>query len=139
VVGIQPEPALCLACARNGIPVFDYQHGVINSQHPSYNENWVQSKHKDELPTGIFCWDEPTAKYLREWCSRAGIKVFTAGQPWVDRFLKQKAPIDKDMPFIQSCVDAPTLRNEKRKVLVTLQWGLDRFYEIGRASCRERV
>ncbi|MHC8396059.1 hypothetical protein ACYZT8_20825 [Pseudomonas sp. LB3P93] len=126
VIGIQPEPALCRACRIMAIPVYDYQHGVIDKNDLWYGELLAKSAAPGDLPHGFLCWDQASAKVLRAWAPDKGATVTVVGHPWFQRFSNAQA----EDPFVETArQDHPRIfRDDKPVILVALQWGLHIHY-----------
>ena len=120
VIGIQPHPGLCIACMSSGIPVFDYQHGVINQSHWWYG---IEAKKQpvNHLPSGFLCWDQDSAESLLPWTTLKGIEVVSVGNLWIDRFIKN----EKHDVLVSRSKRLNLLDENKINILVSLQWGLN--------------
>ncbi|WP_150712023.1 hypothetical protein [Pseudomonas fluorescens] len=126
VIGIQPEPALCRACRVMAIPVYDYQHGVIDKNDLWYGELLAKSAAPEDLPYGFLCWDQASAKVLQTWAPDKGATVTVVGHPWFQRFNNAKA---QDRLVETAWQDHPKIFNDDKPViLVALQWGLHLHY-----------
>lgn len=124
VIGIQPHAALCRACHEQGALVFDMQHGYIGPKHPGYGEEFQLGRDRREMVDGILCWDEESAASIRGWTSRKGIEVRVIGNPWINKFLTRRDG-DTVIRFFDNQRTAERRDSERRRILVSLQWGLD--------------
>ena len=127
VIGIQPDVSLCRACRMSNIPVYDFQHGIIASDHL-----WYGKKLKDvaggDLPTGFLCWDKNSANVLAQWAPSRGLSVCVVGNPWFQRF---QYPVEKDQLVQDALVKGRIFTNNRPTILVSLQWGLHLHYYQG--------
>lgn len=124
VIAIQPDEALCFACHRLSIPVYDIQHGVIDDISYAYGKEFNAGREQLFLPTGYLCWDEQAAAVLNRWCSDRQRQVVILGHPWVFRFYKK----DVDDFIVHSVTNKPPFNQDKKCILISLQWGLDLCY-----------
>lgn len=125
IIGIQPNRYLCAAAKADGIPVYDYQHGVIAPDHWWYGKMLPNEIPDAELPTGIICWDRNSAEALDFWASRRKVQVRIMGNPWFKRF-EDAEPHDE---LVQAELRAGTcFDNDRPTILVSLQWGLAELY-----------
>lgn len=126
VVGIQPDVGLCRAGKMKGVPVYDLQHGVIAAEHSMYGEKYRVDTLQRDLPDGFLCWDDLSAAVLRKWALQKGIDVKVVGNIWFLRFLF----MDQNDLLVQEAVKKGRIfRNNRPVILVSLQWGLDKFYK----------
>ena len=126
VIAIQPDEGLCWAGKVKSIPVYDYQHGVIDDQNPWYGKKYRADTSSRYLPDGFLCWDEHSADTLRKWAPQKGIEIRVVGNPWFLRFQFVK-PYDF---LVQEALKCGKIFNNNRPViLVSLQWGMDLFYK----------
>lgn len=121
VIGIQPHPGLCIAARKLNIPVFDYQHGVIDRGHWWY-DNKAKIQPIAHLPTDFLCWDSVAHECLSAWVSKKGISVHIIGNLWIYRFLH---PASND-PVISAFSKSDDL--SRINILVTLQPNLHKYY-----------
>lgn len=128
VVGVQPSRYLCASCKAAGIPIYDYQHGVIAPDHWWYGKLLPQEIPDDELPSGILCWDKASAEALAAWAPKRGVQVRVLGNPWFKRF-NEKLP--KDGLVHEALAQKAPFENDKPTILVSLQWGLSELYYAG--------
>ncbi|MEX3772198.1 hypothetical protein [Pseudomonas sp. MYb118] len=126
VVGIQPEPALCRACKMMAVPVYDYQHGVLDKEDPWYGELLAKSVALSDLPDGFLCWDQASANVLRAWAPGRGCTVSVVGHPWFQRFSNARAGDS----LVQAARNehGHIFHDDKPVILVALQWGLHIHY-----------
>jgi hypothetical protein len=124
VIGIQPNSALCRACHEQGIYIFDVQHGVIGLNHPWYSEKRLTHSDKLELVDCILCWDEESAGILRNWNSLMGIDIRVIGNPWINKFLINRSG-DKQIKNFKNIKSGEQFTDNRPRILVSLQWGLD--------------
>lgn len=123
VIGIQPSKALNRACHALGIRVYDYQHGVITSSMSYYGAEHNLKRNLAEVPDGFFCWDESSVTVISEWAKAKGLGTIELGNPWLKRF----SSISEDDTLVRDeLAKLPVSR--KKRILVTLQWGLSHFY-----------
>lgn len=138
VIGIQPPPELCLAAKASGIPVADLQHGLLSDE--GYYGNAFRKRFgQDGWPDWILCWDEPSARWAEAHLP-AGVRTRVIGNPWLLRF-DLRANADE---LMQAAASLPLPPDRGRpKLLVTLQWGLDKapgYHESGMpASLAEAI
>jgi hypothetical protein len=125
VVGIQPDVYLCRACRTLNVPVYDFQHGVIASDHWWYGDKLKNDIDKGDLPTGFLCWDEASAETLAEWSPSRGSSVEVVGNPWFQRF---QYPDEKDQLVQDALAQGRVYDNDRPTILVSLQWGLHIHY-----------
>jgi hypothetical protein len=125
VVGIQPDQYLCKAGKAKGIPVFDFQHGVISSEHLWYGKEYRLNKPIETLPDGFLCWDERAVETLSEWTRDKGIIILKVGNPWFARF---SYPKKNDFLVQEAFTKVNSLFDERPCILVSLQWGLKELH-----------
>jgi len=131
VIGIQPSRYLCATCKAMGIPVYDYQHGVIAPDHWWYGSLLPREIRDDELPSGILCWDKPSAAALESWAPKRAVQVRVLGNPWFKRF-EDRMPYDD---LVRKALDQSVIfKTDKPTILVSLQWGLGEHYYAGTKS-----
>ncbi|MDS1140042.1 hypothetical protein RE432_06310 [Pusillimonas sp. SM2304] len=124
IIGIQPDSFLCKAARDRGIRIYDLQHGVISTSHAWYGKT---AKELDaiNLPTDFLCWDTSSASAIRGWAEDKGIRVHVTGNPWFQRF----QCVDSEDQVVNELIrNNLSVTDDKPKILVTLQWGLERFY-----------
>lgn len=125
VIGIQPDIALCRAGRVMGIPVYDIQHGVIESSNSWYGEILERNSEDAELPSGFLCWDDESAKVLQAWAPARGAEVLVVGHPWFQRFRSPSA----DDSLVQEALQSNSIAVGGRPtILVALQGGLHIHY-----------
>jgi len=127
VIGIQPDASLCRAGKKRGVLVYDLQHGVIADEHLWYGERYRVKTPSIDLPDGFLCWDESSAVALRKWAPLKGIDVRIIGHPWFQRFL---LPDPEDLLVQQWTAPGRIFNNNRPVILVSLQWGLERYYKF---------
>ena len=125
VVGIQPNEYLCRVAKTEGIPVYDLQHGAIYDDHPWYGAEYRVNTPAVDLPDGFLCWDDASAKALRRWAPARGMTVLVVGNPWFDRFRLGRS---HDALVAEARVLRPKTHSNRPRVLVSLQWGLEKEY-----------
>lgn len=131
VIGIQPDRYLCAAGRALGIPVYDYQHGVIAPDHWWYGDFLPNEISDDELPSGILCWDKASAKALASWAPKRSVQVRILGNPWFQRF----EDLMPDDDLVRKALERSAIfKNDKPNILVSLQWGLGDHYYGGTKS-----
>ncbi len=108
-----------------GIPVYDIQHGVIAEDHWWYGKALRHAVPQSDLPTGILCWDRPSASVLEQWAPTRGVVVEVVGHPWFQRF---RSPSSADDLVAEALQRGRVFNNGKPTVLVSLQWGLHIHY-----------
>jgi hypothetical protein len=121
IIGIQPSSELCLAAKECGILVADIQHGVLSDEGyygMSYRENFAQMG----WPDYILCWDKGSETWIQ---NRLGnlVKAILIGNPWFHRFIKP----NKNDKLVQEALEINRKRQLVTTILVTLQWGMNRF------------
>lgn len=126
VIGIQPNEGLCRAGKLKGIPVYDFQHGVIDDKHPWYGSDYCRNKEYGALVNGFFCWDEASASTLLKWAPQKGIDVRVVGNPWFSRF---EIAHKNDLLVQEALNSGQIFGNGRPVVLVSLQWGTKDFYD----------
>lgn len=124
IIGIHPEPELCLAAKNSFIPIYDLQHGVVAVN------NWPYAKKLTETvttatPTGVLCWDDSSCRAASSWALEHNIQVINAGNPWYERFAK---PNEKDLVVNELFSKKRHFNNGRKTILVSLQWGLKDLY-----------
>jgi len=125
IIAITPEPAICNAARQLGIPIADLQHGVINSQHPYYGESFKKNRPSEDFPTEYLLWDKESSESLL-WVSTKGARLTIIGHPWFERFLH---PSPDDNLVISSLSQSKLFLKNKPTILVTLQWGLEKYID----------
>ncbi len=125
VIGIQPDENLCEACNTSGIPVYDLQHGRISIEHPWYSSNRFENTSSLYLPSGYLLWDDISAEILRQSLPQRKIDIRIVGNPWFSRFM---ANDERDVIVQNELKNGKISKDDKPVILVSLQWGLDRFY-----------
>ena len=126
VIGIQPDEGLCRASKTKGIPIYDFQHGVIDDRHICYGKDYCSNKIAENLVDGFLCWDESSASTLRKWAPQKGIEVKVVGNPWFSRFVFA----NKNDLLVQEVLNSGQIfRNDRPVVLVSLQWGMMDFID----------
>lgn len=124
VVAIGTSGDLCAAAHAAGIPIYDFQHGLISEAHPEYGARFLTKRPVDTLPTGYLCWDEASADVLRQGASSPEPDVRVVGNPWFQRFLVPRpndALVTEAAQAIKGVAGRPS-------VLVSLAWGMDIIY-----------
>jgi hypothetical protein len=121
VISTHPGLGLCRAGKMKGIPIYDFQHGVINDQHPWYGKNYRANMMPRDLVDGFLCWDEQSASTLRKWAPQKGIVVKVVGNPWFSRFMY---PAPDDLLVQEALGAGHIFSNGRPNVLVSLQWGM---------------
>ena len=125
VVAIQPCIYLCMASRKLNIKVYDFQHGVISSDHPWYGARFRHDTPTNELPTGFLCWNSSSAEVINEWSLPKNIDVVVVGNPWFQRFVNFR---ERD-ELVSNYVNTQSIfKTAKPTILFSLQWGLDKFY-----------
>lgn len=125
IVGIQPDKYICQAGKIWGIPVYDFQHGVIFE-----NNDWYCFKHRistpnEELPDGFLCWDEQSASIISQWGKNKEIRTIVTGNLWFSRFVH----VDPDDILVHEALEQGNLKVDDRpSILVSLVWGMRTFY-----------
>jgi hypothetical protein len=125
VIGIQPDISLCRAGRVLGVPVYDIQHGVIESSNSWYGEILERNSEDAELPSGFLCWDHESAKVLEAWAPARGAEVLVVGHPWYQRF---RNPSANDGLVREALQSSRIAVGDKPTILVALQWGLHIHY-----------
>ena len=125
VIGIQPDLSLCRSCRALNIPVYDIQHGAIGKSDQWYGELLPKEAAESDLPSGFLCWDNQSARVLREWAPLRGVTVDIVGNPWFQRF---QYPSEKDVLVAEAMKDGHIFSDEKPVILISLQWGLHIHY-----------
>lgn len=125
VIGIQPDISLCRAGRELDIPVYDIQHGVIESSNSWYGEILERNSEDMELPSGFLCWDYESAKVLQAWAPARGAEVLVVGHPWYQRFIRPSA---QDRLVREAMQSSRIAVSGKPTILVALQWGLHTHY-----------
>jgi hypothetical protein len=74
--------AIVWACKEQGIPCFDYQHGVQGRFHYAYCD-WrrIPLNGYELLPDGFLVWDDQSAENILRWAPR-GMRVGKIGNLW---------------------------------------------------------
>jgi hypothetical protein len=122
---------LCKACRVKGIPVFDYQHGLINEKMPEYgfeNRNQVPTEF---LPTGYLCWDNKSASVINKWAKDKDIQTFVHGNPWLLRFMVPQSDdllVKQEFEQLKSVRKSLILSKENKIILVTLQANPEMYF-----------
>lgn len=124
VIGNQPNVDLCRAGKNKGVRIYDLQHGVISDEHLWYGEK-CRNMPANDLPDGFLCWDESSAEALRKWAPQKDIDVRVVGNPWFLRFLVKDSG---DSLVQEALITGQIFSNDKPVILVSLQWGLDLYY-----------
>ncbi|MDG2989583.1 hypothetical protein L3556_01350 [Candidatus Synechococcus calcipolaris G9] len=131
VIGIQPTTYICKACHDRKILVYDLQHGMIDPDEifiqalGYYNKNYKDLTILESSPHGFLCWDQKTASNLRKKIDHDVISTYSIGHPWLNRFLRND-PADQ---LVQEARKQwRCLKNDKPKILVSLQWGMKENY-----------
>jgi hypothetical protein len=124
----RPEAmAISVACRRLGIPVFDYQHGAQNDQHPMYT-NWSQVPKKgyDLLPSIFWVWGDVPGQRILNWIvDNQQHNVFVGGNLWFASYKKRNA-LNANPPKLDKPTILVTLQGEEY-LSETLLGFLDRY------------
>ncbi|WP_368655540.1 hypothetical protein ABRY94_00760 [Castellaniella ginsengisoli] len=124
IIGIAPGPDLCWAAQELDIPIYDFQHGTINDGHPVY-KNILRDWPDKYVPSGFLCWDEIAAETL-SWARERGKDVRIVGNPWFSRFINKF----HDDKLVEESLRREGQGNDNKKtILVTLQWGLGESFQ----------
>jgi hypothetical protein len=125
VIGIQPDKSVCRAGKARGVKIYDLQHGLIAGGDPWYRKESQAGTPAEDLPDGFLCWDDLSAEFL-SWAPAKGIAVRVIGNPW---FLRFHVPAAAD-PLVAEAraAGAGIFDNARPAILVSLQWGLSRFF-----------
>lgn len=126
VIGVQPDMYTCQACYLANIPVYDLQHGAIESSVRHYSSVKVLSDPSYALPSGFLLWNKNSKETLRR-LMNIDKNLFVVGHPFLSRFQKN---LDDDR-LVKSAFDewnAPFVNN-KPNILVTTQYGLKEYYK----------
>ena len=126
VIAIQPNGPLCLACHRQGIVIYDLQHGLISDtpDNPYYFSGRQYVFDEAILPSGFLCWDENSKKVLGEIKHFAHQEKRVIGNPWFGRFADNRP----DDALVQSeRAKLPSNDVDKPVILVTLQHCIGEF------------
>jgi hypothetical protein len=117
--------ALIDACRRERILSVDLQHGVQGDSHIAYGRwSGLPEGGWDLLPDRFWCWSEVEAAAIRAWSPVDGRhQPLVGGNPWLELWRSGDSEIVKAM---QASVETLTaLSAGRRRVLVTLQWGMN--------------
>jgi hypothetical protein len=124
IIGIHPEPELCEAAAKLGIPSYDLQHGVVAIEHWPYAKTTPVGT-MTTMPSGFLCWDQQSALQVRQWAQQFGAQVYVSGNPWFERFRNIDAA---DRLVRENIAAVACFKSDKINILVSLQWGLHLHY-----------
>lgn len=122
IIGIQPSAELCIVAKSEGIWIADMQHGVISSEGYyglAYRENYNQ----DGWPSCVLCWNTASKLWIEsEVGSYTAARV--VGNPWFLRFFN---PLEDDCLVSALREKVEPLGASRVRILITLQWGMNRF------------
>jgi hypothetical protein len=137
IIGIQPDLSLCRASKKLNVPVYDFQHGVIASDHWWYGIKLRHEIDEMELPSGFLCWDDNSKEALEQWAPSKGASVSVVGHPWFERF---QVADEKDHLVQTVLKQSQIFDNDLPTILVSLQWGLHIHYykdnEFNKIMCQ---
>jgi hypothetical protein len=87
--------ALTLACARNGIPSVDIQHGVQGQYHFAYAPYGKIPEHGyDLIPDFFWSWDKYSYDNIANWSSTFH-RPFLGGNVWLKHWMKNASIVDQ--------------------------------------------
>lgn len=125
VIAIQPDSGVCRAASRARIPIFDLQHGIIDTEHnPYYSAARLGSMPLSDLPTGFLVWDDESRQVVAAATGSRPIATRVIGNPWFARFLH---PDPGDALVTEAKADWPEADGGLPTAIVTLQHGLDQL------------
>jgi len=122
VICIQPSDSLCAAGKSLGIPIYDFQHGVIELNDP---KGYYDPRHHSffgpiGFPDAVLCWNDASANLIRRlWPS---VTTYVCGNPWVIRFMSpnpQDLLVSDEIYRLRSKFSGSLPTN---LVLLTTQW-----------------
>lgn len=119
VIGIQPDIFVCSAGSLSSVPVYDLQHGCIESSVRFYNNYKCQ-------PYGFLTWDQNSLNILVD----NGLNTSTSlvlGHPFIYRFHVKNI----DDIFVAKYVECNVTENDLENILITTQPNLDTYYNAG--------
>jgi hypothetical protein len=123
VIAIEPQDDLCQAGKLLKIPVYDLQHGVIESR--KYQESYGMVTPLDQLPDGYLCWDAHSADTVSTWARKKGIRVINIGNPWFLRF-SQARP--EDLLVAEAIAEGEILSDTRPMIVVSLTWAFTQVF-----------
>jgi hypothetical protein len=123
LVGIQPPDVLIDTCRLEKVSVYDIQHGDIAPGVPYY-EN-VARRYKN---LNFLVWDNVTSMMMQNYFGVDESRITICGHPWINNV--NYSVRSKNNFFLLQLQKARNLYlgDFSRKVLVTLQYGLDKMY-----------
>jgi len=124
--------AFILACHRLGIPSFDIQHGAAGDSNAAYG-TWTRVPHDgyELLPAFFWCWTDADADAINRWAKPLGGRhqAVVGGHPWL---VLWQSGADQAIKRVESRLQQAGIRDAgKRRVLVTLQYGLAKPEHLG--------
>lgn len=125
IIGIQPDRYLCEAAKKANVAIADLQHGVIDEGHLWYGEKFNCGKLKLWFPNEFLVWDKSSGNALK-WSHEKNCKVTVIGHPWIERFIAND-PEDNIVQYYLN--QASELKNKNPNILLTLQAGVERYFE----------
>jgi hypothetical protein len=110
VIGIQPDIYLCEACSLLNIPIYDMQHGNIESSRILYSGYKFTPK--------FLTWDESSKNILKETFSN-NIDIIVVGHPFLNRFRDMDI---KDI-LVHDCINEYKIKkiNDNKNILVSIR------------------
>ena len=120
IIAIQPPPALCAAGKSMSVPVYDLQHGIIESS-VYYNKRLAIKFGVSGFPDGVLVWDCPSEQAVAS--CLPGVTAFRIGNPWLERFINPPGS-DRLVESEQTRVEH-ICNKAGPKILISLQWDRD--------------
>lgn len=125
IIGIQPDYYLCDAAKILNIPIYDIQHGAIESSIRLYsNRHQLRNFH----PTGFLLWDSSSFDILKQSNLDVGSSL-VIGNPFIYRFIR-KYNDDKYVNDVEEMYNFNIKNQSKINILYSTQWGLSEYYNV---------
>lgn len=129
IIAIQPPHELCIAARKNNIYTFDLQHGVISIDDNGYYSISYRAEYdQNGWPDGILCWDKNTKIWINERYQKF-VTARVIGNPFILRFYKNDQNdtlVNESNQKLNKYLEC----DEKKKIIVTTQWGYEHLEGI---------
>lgn len=129
VLSIGSDQELISACKKQNVFFYEVQHGLISQNIDIIQYLRTKNNEGKPLGNGFLCWDQASAKHFQT-LKIENYDIRIIGNPWVLRHF-YNAPQDLLVQNGKKQLrNLGLLTSGKPNILVTLQWGMKKFYSI---------